>query len=50
MLLLAFSVDPDDLLSLEDEVDPELDPESLEDEEPLAEVFSFLPASRLSVR
>jgi hypothetical protein len=44
-LLLAFSLEPEDLLS----VVPELVPESL-DEDPLAEVFDFWADSRLSVR
>lgn len=51
-LLLAFSLEPDDLLSLD--VELELDspePEFPEfDDAPLPEALSFFPASRLSVR
>ena len=58
-LLLDFSPDPlfslDPFFSPDAELDPflspeaELDPESLVDD-PLAELFAFWPASRLSVR
>ena len=53
-LLLDFSLDPflplDPFLSLDAlfSPDPELDASLVED--PLAEVFDFLPSSRLSVR
>lgn len=49
VLLLAFSLEPDDLLSLD--VEPELDsPEPEFEDEPLLELLSCFPASRLSVR
>ena len=56
-LLLDFSLDAelDPLFSPDAELDPllspdaELDPDSLVDD-PLAELFTVLPASRLSVR
>jgi hypothetical protein len=48
-LLLDFSPELDLSLEVDFSLESELDPESLE-EEPLVELLSFLPDSRLSVR